>query len=349
MNRNPSIRRLLPTLILLAAVVAPSAALALSRTVHVRWRVTNTHPEDVLVYVTGAYMHYPENGEIPIETIDFGAGLGFDNEGIEFGPDPVAFYLPPGQSRMMDLPVRITTGHTWHYKAMLFSLPQPGVQPRALAEHEWKAKVNLTGVEKCSMITRIDPEQRLLWSHVRDDEPTAEDIAADLALTLVPGYDVITALIANDPYAFLEAAAFELLYASLDFFVPGLGNATALLISEIESLIKSNPGTCFTQIVVRPPVEAHRRNVPNVPMRGSFGATTYSWTADFNGDGYPDVATADNHRLLIGASRGQDFWREQSFSLTPAEWGGGFNRVGDFDGDGIDDLAAPYYGNVYIR
>ncbi|MEZ4432699.1 MAG: FG-GAP-like repeat-containing protein [bacterium] len=341
--------RLAPALIAALALAAPAAAHALSRTVHVAWSVTNLHDERVLMHVYGPHTPWPAEHEIPQADLELGPGVGIDGEAVDFARDRVAFFLDPGETRALDFAERITSGHTWHYRATLYTLPAPGVTPRALASHDWKARVNLSGVDKCRMVWRIDPAQRLLASHTAADEPDPATITRDLAQTLIPGYDLAAALLANDPHAFLEAAAFEVLYASLDLVFPELGTLAALAVEGVEALIKSNPGRCVTHLVVRPPLEDHRQNLPGLTLRGGFGGAGYSFAGDFNGDGYPDIATADGGRIHIGSSRDRFDWREETFD-GPTGWGSaGYTFAGDFDGDGQDDIASADGGRIYLR
>lgn len=80
----------------------------------------------------------------------------------------------------------------------------------------------------------------------------------------------------------------------------------------------------------------------------AWGGRQYSWADDFNNDGKTDIVTARGSNIYLHLS---DDSSNDSRSLRPTivqttvatldRWGGpGFNWVGDFNGDGFQDLAS---------
>jgi len=72
---------------------------------------------------------------------------------------------------------------------------------------------------------------------------------------------------------------------------------------------------------------------------------TYAVVADFNGDGYPDIATAagsDTIRVALGDGKGT-FGQPIESAVTP--WANTLT-VADLNGDGIPDLIAHYVVNT---
>jgi len=70
----------------------------------------------------------------------------------------------------------------------------------------------------------------------------------------------------------------------------------------------------------------------------SWGSASYTWVADFNGDGRDDIASANGANVYMYLSSGQDF--ELATWAVSSNWGGaGYTWVDDFTGDGLADIA----------
>jgi len=70
----------------------------------------------------------------------------------------------------------------------------------------------------------------------------------------------------------------------------------------------------------------------------SWGSSSYTWIADFNGDGRDDIASADGSTVYMYLSSGQDF--ELGKWGVSGSWGSsGYTWVDDFTGDGKADIA----------
>ncbi|MCI0506525.1 MAG: hypothetical protein L0Z73_10500, partial [Gammaproteobacteria bacterium] len=90
----------------------------------------------------------------------------------------------------------------------------------------------------------------------------------------------------------------------------------------------------------------------------SWGGSSYTWTGDFNGDGLTDIASASGSNIYMKLSNGNGFdsktWTvPNSWSLPSGQTGYGWGAAeytwtGDFNGDGLTDIASASGGNIYM-
>ena len=85
-------------------------------------------------------------------------------------------------------------------------------------------------------------------------------------------------------------------------------------------------------------------------VANAWGGSGYTWSADFNGDGRADIASANggNIYMKLANSSGTGFvsatWGAANL------WGGSdYTWVGDFDGNGLADIASANGTNVYMK
>jgi Salmonella virulence plasmid 65kDa B protein/FG-GAP-like repeat/Insecticide toxin TcdB middle/N-terminal region len=94
-------------------------------------------------------------------------------------------------------------------------------------------------------------------------------------------------------------------------------------------------------------------NTTTVPGWGGVTSNGYpfTWTGDFNGDGKTDIATAIGSTLYLylgsGNSSGNGFTVANT-TTVPTWGGGGYNFIGDFNGDGKTDIAAASGPTAYV-
>jgi|GEM_PF-1486178 len=91
----------------------------------------------------------------------------------------------------------------------------------------------------------------------------------------------------------------------------------------------------------------------NVPS--AWGISNLTWARDFNGDGLMDIASANEGEVYLKISTGDGFKPETWLDLDSWKWAKIFNwtyfyiRTGDFNGDGIEDIAAPNHDSIYMK
>ncbi|MCA9661392.1 MAG: VCBS repeat-containing protein [Myxococcales bacterium] len=326
-------------------VLLPVAeAQALSRTVHVKTGVTSADQvSEVFVRIEGPHINYdqkyvPDPGDLQTLTVDeFGATVSRQ-----------VIRLTPGLSRGLDAVDTIHGGHTRRYTATFYE--RRGAKVVAFARHQWKAQMNLRGINECVDEMTIDPDQRIEYLHKRDDEAWNDpEFFGKLGLAMIPRAGVFGPLLTGDKVEIDKLLVAFVGGAILNRVLPGLGQFAAVEGIIVEKAIKKDPGTCLTHLWVMPSIPAAERTELRMLMPSGFGDARLTFVADFNGDGRPDVATARDHAVRVVASEG-GHWREQVYPLPAAKWGGGrYNWAGDFDGDGKADIASAYRDTVILR
>lgn len=85
-------------------------------------------------------------------------------------------------------------------------------------------------------------------------------------------------------------------------------------------------------------------------VSGGWGASDYTWAADFDGDGKTDIATANGSNIKVHSPKGgrTGGFNSKDFSV-PMPWGsGGYTWAADFNRDGKADIASANGGTVSI-
>lgn len=99
------------------------------------------------------------------------------------------------------------------------------------------------------------------------------------------------------------------------------------------------------------------------PVANTWGGAQWTWVGDFNGDNKDDLASASADVVYMKLSNpggGFTGFDSQTWSITTVEipmapwtgplWGGSdYTWVGDFDGDGDDDIASAIGGSVRVH
>lgn len=87
--------------------------------------------------------------------------------------------------------------------------------------------------------------------------------------------------------------------------------------------------------------------VPN-PL---WGGSDYTWVADFNGDNKDDIASAvgGSVRVHLSTGSGSSGFASQVWGVTNEWASGAWTRIGDFNGDGKDDIASANGASVYMK
>ena len=74
------------------------------------------------------------------------------------------------------------------------------------------------------------------------------------------------------------------------------------------------------------------------------GSSSYTWVADFNGDGKADIASAGDGNIYVHLSTGTSF--SNDVWTVPSHWGtSAYTWVADFNGDGKADIATAHPSN----
>ncbi len=83
-------------------------------------------------------------------------------------------------------------------------------------------------------------------------------------------------------------------------------------------------------------------------VSADWGGAGYTWTGDFNGDGFADIASAKGGTVYMKLSTGGGFVSE-SWPVQNIWGGAGYTKVGDFNGDGLMDIASSRGSVVYMK
>ncbi len=82
---------------------------------------------------------------------------------------------------------------------------------------------------------------------------------------------------------------------------------------------------------------------------GVYGGSPWTFTGDFNGDGYTDIASAIGGSVYMKINNKNGGFNFAVWNVSN-QWGGdGYNIVGDFNGDGKDDLAGFVGTTAYMK
>jgi hypothetical protein len=84
----------------------------------------------------------------------------------------------------------------------------------------------------------------------------------------------------------------------------------------------------------------------------TWGNAGYTFAGDFNGDGYSDVASAGGSNVYMkfgGPSVESSGFTSATWTVSN-QWGqGAYTKAGDFNGDGLTDMASFSGGNAYMK
>jgi hypothetical protein len=89
-----------------------------------------------------------------------------------------------------------------------------------------------------------------------------------------------------------------------------------------------------------------------VPINSSWGNAQFTWAGDFNGDGYGDIASqwySSVYMKFGNANVKSTGFTSATWSIA-GPWGqAAYTKVGDFNGDGLTDIASMAGGNAYMK
>jgi hypothetical protein len=80
----------------------------------------------------------------------------------------------------------------------------------------------------------------------------------------------------------------------------------------------------------------------------TFGGSTYTWAADFDGDGRIDIASASGTSLYLYLGMDTGFFSPVGPTTVPVWGSSDYTWLGDFNGDGIMDIATASGTNLYL-
>ena len=110
--------------------------------------------------------------------------------------------------------------------------------------------------------------------------------------------------------------------------------------SESTIYVKRSTGTSFVQETW-------------APDAGPPSTYSMRWVADFNGDGHADIAKkypGTNDAIFVNHSTGNRLRIHACWAIADGSWGSvDFTWLGDFNGDGLMDVASASGGNIWIK
>jgi hypothetical protein len=89
-------------------------------------------------------------------------------------------------------------------------------------------------------------------------------------------------------------------------------------------------------------------------INSSWGNSQFTWGGDFNGDGYGDIASQYFNDIYMkfgnaSLSGGSGSFGSATWAIA-GPWGqAAYTKVGDFNGDGLTDIASLAGGNAYMK
>ncbi len=82
---------------------------------------------------------------------------------------------------------------------------------------------------------------------------------------------------------------------------------------------------------------------------GRYGSSGYTFTGDFNGDGFADIASAHYGTFYMKLNNHRKGFINANWNVDNAWGGSDYTLVGDFTGDGKSDIASAYYSLMYMK
>jgi hypothetical protein len=89
-----------------------------------------------------------------------------------------------------------------------------------------------------------------------------------------------------------------------------------------------------------------------VPINSNWGNSQFTWAGDFNGDGYGDIASQwfSSIYMKFGNANVKSTGFTSATWAIAGPWGqAAYTKVGDFNGDGLTDIASMAGGNAYMK
>lgn len=95
-------------------------------------------------------------------------------------------------------------------------------------------------------------------------------------------------------------------------------------------------------------------------VANQWGTGAYTWVGDFNGDGQDDFASADGPNVWMKIAKQRnplaccppepfEGFTSPVWQVSPTWGGSDYTWVGDFNGDGRDDIASAQAGSVHMK
>lgn len=124
--------------------------------------------------------------------------------------------------------------------------------------------------------------------------------------------------------------------------------------SRIVSIQECTSNSCLTATTFSWPAAPQWAafSATSYAITSSLGSSGFTWAADFNGDGRADIASADGGYVHMKLATANGF-TSQSWPVSN-QWegaggNGGYTWVGDFDGNGLADIASANGGNIFMK